>query len=64
MVASLFSNTLWFITLKELMLADMTIWLFIPYAIGTVTGSVFGAKLSMRIEKFLGASADGHLGKK
>lgn len=63
-IASLFSNTLWFLTIRELILADMTVWLFIPYAIGTVTGSVFGAKLSMRIEKWLGASADGHLNRK
>lgn len=62
-IASLFSNTLWFLTMRELVLADLNWWLLIPYAIGTVCGSVYGAKLSMRIEKWLGASADGHLNK-
>lgn len=60
-IASLFSNTLWFFTIRELILSDMTWFLFVPYAIGTVTGSVFGAKVSMKIEKWLGASADNHL---
>lgn len=63
MIASLFSNTLWFLTMRELVLADLVWWLMIPYAIGTVAGSIYGAKLSMRIEKWLGASADGHLNK-
>ena len=63
-VASFFSNTLWFLTLRQLVLADLTIWLFIPYAIGTVTGSVFGVKISMKIEKILGATADGHINKR
>lgn len=62
-IASLFSNTLWFLTMRELVLADLKWYLLIPYAIGTVSGSVYGAKLSMRIEKWLGASADGHLKK-
>ena len=59
-IASVFSNTIWFLTIRELVLADMTFLLFIPYAIGTVSGSIFGAKLSMRIEKWLGATADGN----
>lgn len=60
-IASLFSNSLWLLTLRELVLADLELWLLIPYALGTVTGSVFGAKLSMKIEKWLGATADGHI---
>lgn len=60
-IASLFSNTLWFLTMRELVLADLKWYLLIPYAIGTVSGSVYGAKLSMKIERWLGASADGHL---
>lgn len=62
-IASLFSNSLWLLTLRELVLAELEIWLLIPYALGTVCGSVFGAKLSMRIEKWLGATADGHITK-
>lgn len=63
-IASFFSNTLWFLTLRQLVLADLNVLLFIPYAIGTVTGSVLGVKVSMRIEKWLGATADGHIVKK
>lgn len=60
-IASLFSNTLWFITMRELVKQDLDIWLFAPYALGTMSGSIFGSKLSMKIEKWLGATADGHL---
>jgi len=60
-IASLFSNSIWFLTFRELILGDMNYILFIPYVIGTVLGSVYGMTLSMKIEKMLGASADGHL---
>lgn len=60
-IASLFSNTLWFFTMKMLVDLDMDFWLFIPYATGTIAGSVFGVRISMIIEKILDASADGHL---
>ena len=53
--ASVFSNGIWFATFHLLVTADMTWVLFIPYLIGTVAGSLFGAKVSIRIEKFLGA---------
>jgi len=61
LVASLFSNTIWFLTFRELIKADMDFSLFIPYVAGTMVGSVTGAKISMKIEKWLGASSDGHL---
>ena len=54
--ASVFSNGVWFATFHLLVTSAMTWVLFIPYLIGTVAGSLFGAKVSMRIEKFLGAS--------
>lgn len=60
-IASLFSNTIWFMTIRELILADMTFILFLPYTIGTVLGSVSGAKMSMWIEKLLNARSDSHL---
>lgn len=55
---SIFSNGLWFLTMRELVLADLTYWLILPYIVGTVCGSVFGAKASMKIEKAIGALAD------
>ena len=63
LIASVLSNTLWFLTMRELVLADLTISLLFFYILGTVSGSIAGAKLSMKIEKWLGATADGHLKK-
>lgn len=52
---SVFSNGLWFLTMHHLVAASLTYWLVIPYIIGTVAGSILGAKISMRIEKLIGA---------
>jgi hypothetical protein len=62
-IAALFSNSIWFLTFRELILGDMNYILFIPYVVGTVIGSTFGMTISMKIEKLLGASADSHLKK-
>lgn len=60
-IAASLSNTIWFLTFRQLILADMNYALLLPYMVGTVAGSVFGVKVSMKIEKWLGATADGHL---
>ena len=60
-IAALFSNSIWFLTFRELILGEMNYILFIPYVIGTVIGSTYGMTISMKIEKYLGASADSHL---
>ena len=52
---SVFSNGIWFLTMRELVIADLSLVLIVPYIIGTVAGSLFGAKVSMRIEKIIGA---------
>jgi hypothetical protein len=62
-IASVFSNGIWFLTFRSLVTNDMNLTLFIPYTIGTVSGSVTGVKISMWIEKWLGASSDDHLKK-
>ena len=54
-VASVLSNGIWFLTFRELVTADMSFTLFIPYTVGTVLGSLFGARASMWIEKKIGA---------
>ena len=41
----------------------MNLILFIPYTIGTVSGSVTGVKISQIIEKWLHAESDSHLKK-
>jgi hypothetical protein len=60
-IASVFSNGIWFLTFKELIMQNMSLMLFIPYTIGTVSGSVWGVKLSMMIERWLNAASDSHL---
>jgi len=60
-IAATFSNGIWFLTFRQLVRSDMNFVLFIPYVLGTVLGSISGMKLSMFIERLLGASADGHL---
>jgi hypothetical protein len=59
--ASILSNGVWFLTFRSLILNQMDLKLFIPYTIGTVTGSCFGVKISMAIERLLGAKSDPHL---
>jgi predicted neutral ceramidase superfamily lipid hydrolase len=62
-ISAIFSNGIWFLTFRLLVLNDMNIALFIPYCIGTVAGSVWGVKISMKIETFLGATSDSHIKK-
>lgn len=54
-ICSVFSNGLWFATMHYLVISELTWWLAVPYILGTVTGSVFGAKVSIKIEKLIGA---------
>lgn len=54
-ICSVFSNGIWFLTISVLVAADLSIWLIFPYIVGTVSGSIFGAKVSMKIEKIIGA---------
>jgi len=61
MIAAVFSNGIWFLTFRQLVRGDMNFMLFIPYCLGTVLGSMCGVKVSMFIERKLGAQADGHL---
>jgi uncharacterized membrane protein YfcA len=59
-VTAIFSNGVFFLTFRELILAEMSWVLFVPYIIGTVSGSLFGAKIAFRIERIIGARADAH----
>lgn len=54
-ICSVFSNGIWFLTMKLLVVADLNLLLIIPYIIGTVSGSIFGATASMKIEKLINA---------
>jgi len=64
LIAAIFSNGVWFLTFRQLVTANMNLALFLPYTIGTVSGSLTGQKISMWIEKLIGATSDGHLGGK
>lgn len=59
--ASVVSNSVWFLTFRALVLGEMNWLLFIPYTVGTVAGTLSGTMLSMRIERLLKATSDGHL---
>src|SRR5262245_781120 len=63
LVAAVFSNGVWFLTFRQLILSDMNLMLFVPYTIGTVSGSITGVKISMWIERLLGAESDSHIKK-
>lgn len=58
LTAALFSNTIWFLTFRLLVKSAMSMGLFPWYCIGTMCGSVFGVRISMYIERKLGATAD------
>lgn len=60
-IAATASNAVWFLTFRYLVTQGMDWKLFIPYTVGTVAGSVFGVKVSMKIERWLGAESDSHL---
>ena len=54
--ASVVTNIVWFATFQQLAIVHEFGWAAAPwYVTGAVFGSLFGAKLSMRIEKLLGA---------
>jgi len=61
LIAATFSNTVWFLTFRQLVKSEMNFILFMPYVLGTVVGSCCGVKISMFIERLLKASADEHL---
>src|SRR2546422_8348103 len=61
-IAAVFSNGVWFITSKYLIVSQHMSWLlFVPYTAATVYGSTTGQQISMWIERKLGLTADSHL---
>ncbi len=57
-VAAVGSNFIWFATFRLLVIEDMDWVLVIPYTFGTVAGSLTGSKVSMWIERKIGARTD------
>lgn len=64
LIASFLSNGIWFLTFRELVIRDMDLTFFPWYCAGTMTGSVIGMRISMWVERLLGAESDAHLQKK
>jgi hypothetical protein len=50
-ICSCFGNAIFFLTFRELVLSDLALWMLPVYVVGNVSGSICGAKVSMRIEK-------------
>lgn len=50
------SHTVWFLALSTLLTAEVIETMLVPYVIGYTSGSLFGAKISMRIERWVGAT--------
>jgi len=57
-LASCFSNSIWFLTFRELQVKQWTPDLYIPYAAGAAIGSVTGVVSSMAIEKKLHVTSE------
>lgn len=54
LIAAVASNAVWFMTMQYLIVTkDMSWALFLPYTIGTVSGSVTGQAISMWLERKL-----------
>jgi putative flippase GtrA len=63
-IAAIFSNGVWYITAKYLIVTQHMSWLlFIPYTAATVYGSTTGQQISMWVERKLNLQADDHLKK-
>ena len=62
--AFLTQSLIWFVLFRNLSLNNLALTLFLPYSFGSVLGGLAGQELSLKVERILGASVDGHLGKK
>ena len=61
LLASVAGNGVWFATMRELLASDMSAAMAVPYVAGSVVGSICGVKVSMVIERWLGAASDRHI---
>lgn len=52
-VASVVSNFVWFVTMRELVVSEMSFDLAIPYIAGMTVGSIAGSLVSVKIESML-----------
>jgi len=57
-IAAVFATTVFFVSLSYLVYLKVTLAVLLIYIFGTMLGSVYGARLSLRIERAIGAVAD------
>ena len=57
-IASIFSNGVWFLTFRQIQHQEWLLALYVPYAAGTAIGSIMGVGVSMGIEKRLNIVSD------
>jgi uncharacterized membrane protein YfcA len=57
-IAAAFSTTIFYISLSYLVYLKVTLAVLLVYIFGTMLGSVYGTRLSVRLEKMIGAVAD------
>lgn len=60
-VVAAVDGLLWYLIFRELVLNKLSYELLPPYMLGNIIGGMSGQKVSMWIEKRIGATADGHL---
>lgn len=57
-IAAVFATTVFFISLSYLVYLKVTLSVLLVYIFGTMLGSVYGTRLSMRLEQIIGVVAD------
>lgn len=57
-IAAVFATTVFFVSLSYLVYLKVTLAVFLIYIFGTMLGSVYGTRLSLKIEHIIGAVAD------
>jgi hypothetical protein len=57
-IAAVFATTVFFVSLSYLVYLKVTLAVLLIYIFGTMLGSVYGTRLSLRIEHLIGAVAD------
>jgi hypothetical protein len=62
-IASVLSNSVWFLTFAFMTKSGWGLELIIPFTAGTTAGSLIGTHIAMKVEVFLNASGEAHLKK-
>ncbi len=58
MACSIASHTVWFLTMRHLVVHELSGWMLLLYVSGATVGSLAGSRISMVFEKWVGAKSD------